>query len=195
MDGTMENSGNPSFFERMRSFILGFFRSSSNPQLQRLLKNIPHRSMLLLCFLLPFFFFPFAWISIPQAKSLLVIVFVVVALLAWITAALTEGVLRIPRSALLLAALLVPVAYLISALATGVLRMSFIGGGTQQDTVIAVAIWYALFVVCVNVFAASSERLISAVRMLLMGGAFVLLIQVVRLAFPSFTFGGALPAQ
>src|SRR3989344_4377095 len=150
MDEASENSVKRSFFQRITGFLPRMFQVSSKPQGNPLFENIAHRAILFLCFLLPFFFVPSDWVSIPQGKSLLVIVFFVVALLAWIAAALTEGTLRIPRSALIFAAFLVPVAYLISALATGASRTSFIGGGTQQDTVIAVAVWYVLFVICAN---------------------------------------------
>lgn len=152
-------------------------------------------SVLLLCALLPFFFVPAPWTSIPQAKMLLVIALVVLATIAWIGAALSAGSLRVPKSALFFAIPLLPIAYLISALATGGSHLSFIGGTAMQDTVVTVLIWYALFVACTTVLGTGLRPLVAAVRMFLLSGTVVLLIQVFHLAFPSFTFGGALVGQ
>ena len=195
MDGTFESSGNNPMYQRSVGIVYEAVEKPSDVRLKGVLENVTYRLVLLLTFFLPFFFIPTAWTSVPQAKSLLVIIFIVVALLAWIATALTEGVFRVPRSALLFAALLVPMAYLVSALAAGASHLSFIGGGSEQDTVVAVILWYVLFVVCANVLGTSSERLISVIRMLTAGGALVLLIQIVRLAFPSFTFGDAFVSQ
>ena len=158
-------------------------------------EHIARWSVLLLCASLPFFFIPTAWISVIQAKMLLVVVLVIVAITSWIIVSFLEGVIRIPRSSLILAALLVPIAYLISAFATGASRASFIGSGVGQDTVVATLIWYALFVGCANILAAGTGRLVMAARMILQGGAAVLVIQILHLVFPSFTFGGVLVGQ
>lgn len=160
-----------------------------------IVKRIARWSTFLLCGLLPFFFVPTAWVSIGQAKILLVVVLVVVATIAWIAAALSEGTLRVPKSSLLLAAFLVPMAYLASALGTGASYASFIGGTATQDTVVTVMIWYALFVACTNVLGAGVNRLVTATRLFILGGAVVLLIQIFHLALPSFTFGDALVGQ
>ena len=153
-------------------------------------------STILLAALLPFFFIPAPWASTAHAKVLLVVVLVVVATLSWITAAFLEGSFRMPKSSLFFAALLVPIAYLISALATGASSVSFVGEGAEQDTVAAVLLWYALFVASVNVLSASSgKRLTTGIRALFAGGVVVLLIQYLRLLIPSFTFGDSLVAQ
>src|SRR3989344_946310 len=156
---------------------------------------VAHLSVLLLCGLLPFFFIPAAWASIAQAKMLLVIILAVVATVALLIGVLSGEFARVPKSPLLLAALLIPISYFISALATGASHTSFIGGGVQQDTVVAVVTWYALFVVCASVISTSTSRIISVLRTFIFGGVLVLAIQVARLAFPSFTFGDTLIGQ
>ena len=162
----------------------------------KLARSLAYWSTIIVTAILPFFFIPAPWASIAHAKVLLVVVFVVIATISWITAAFLEGSFRMPRSSLFFAVLLVPAAYLISALATGATRASFIGEGAEQDTVAAVLIWYALFVACANVLSAGSgRRLTAAVKALVAGGAVVLLIQFFRLLIPSFTFGDSLVAQ
>lgn len=154
-------------------------------------KKVAEWSVLILCALLPFFFLPAIWVTVPAAKMMLVVVLTVVALLAWILASFNEGTLRTPKSLLLAAAALIPIAYLISTLATGASRESFVGSG-GQDTVVTVALLFALLLVSANVFATSSGRAIGALRTLTLGGILLLIIQFFHLFFPSFTFGGAL---
>src|SRR3989344_3900396 len=69
--------------------------------------------------LLPFFFIPVPWVSVPQAKIILSTIVAIVALLAWIATSLNESKLRTSLTPLLIMAALVPIAYLVSALATG----------------------------------------------------------------------------
>ena len=142
--------------------------------------------------LLPFFFIPVPWVSVPQAKIILSTIVAIVALLAWIATSLNESKLRISLSPLLIMAALVPIAYLVSALATGATWESFVGQESSQDTVIGSAIWYILLFVSASVLSAGYERISLALRLLLAGCSAVLLIQVIHLVLPSFTFGGAL---
>ena len=153
--------------------------------------NIAWWSVLLLCAFLPLFFIPVAWASIAGAKILLAVLLTVIATLAWAIGSLNNGTLRVPKSWLLAAGTLIPVAYGISALATGASRVSLIGS-VEQDTVVAVVIWYALLLVCANVFAADAQRITTALRALLAGGAVLLLIQFTHIVFPAVTFGGVL---
>jgi tetratricopeptide (TPR) repeat protein len=148
-------------------------------------------SVLILCALLPFFFIPVAWASIASAKMLLAILITVVAALAWTVGSFNDGTLRVPKSFLLAACALIPVAYIISALATGASRASFIGS-VGQDTVVAVAIWYVLLFVCANVLAVDAQKITTGLRAFLAGGAVLALVQFLHIAFPELTFGGVL---
>ena len=154
-------------------------------------ENIARWSILLLCALLPFFFIPVAWASIAGAKMLLAIILTVTATLAWTIGSFNSGTLRLPKSWLLAAGALIPVAYGISAIATGASRVSLIGS-VEQDTVVAVVIWYALLLVCTNVLAVDAQRTTTALRAFLAGGAVLMLIQLIHIIFPAFTFGGVL---
>ncbi len=147
--------------------------------------------ILLLFALLPFFFIPVAWASIASAKILLAIILTVIATLAWTIGSFNDGTLRVPKSWLLAAGALIPIAYLVSALLTGAERVSLIGS-VEQDTVVAVVIWFALLLVCANVLATDSRRITTALRAFLAGGAVLMVIQFLHIVFPAFTFGGVL---
>jgi len=151
--------------------------------------SVAYWSLLFLFGFLPFFFIPTVWAPIAQAKMLLVGILVVVATVAWVASALSEEVVRMPRSWLFYAVLLVPLAYFISAIATGASRTSLIGGEAHQDTVVTVFILYALFVVCSSILSRGNRKLITAVSVFIAGSTVALLFQLVRLAYPSFTFG------
>ncbi len=154
-------------------------------------ENIAWWSVLLTVFLLPWFFIPNNWMTIGASKMLLVVSLVTVATLSSVLASLNQWTLRIPKSSLLLAAALVPLAYLVSALATGVSRESLIGSA-EQDTFGVVALLYALFFVSANALASTTGRVVLALRALLLGGGVLLVIQVLHLLVPSLTLGGAL---
>lgn len=195
MDMGVETNSSLSIRQTLARGVMRFFPFSFALQTKRFSAEIARWSLLTLFTLLPFFFLPVAWISVLQAKALLVTIIAVVATVAWVAHALSEGSLRLPKSPLLLAAALVPLAYLVSAFVTGATWMSFVGGGGQQDSVITVLTWYALFVSSLVVLSGGYDRIGSALRGLLIGGGIVLFIQLIHLFVPNFTFGGALVGQ
>jgi len=116
----------------------------------------------------------------------------VAGLLAYLYVSFRAGSWRIPKSPLLFAIALIPLAYFVSALATGVSWESIVGVGVEQDTVAVVFLFFVLFLVSAHVFAASTDRIKMFFLLLLGGSAILVLVQYVRLLFPSFTFGGVL---
>lgn len=171
---------------------VGAAAPNSMQQYTGIARSISYYTILLLSFLLPFFFVPVAWVSIVQAKVFLIALAAILATVALIANALSEGKIRIPKSPLLIATALVPLAYLFSAIASGASQTSFFGGASQQDTVVAVFLWYTLFVTSTLVLSKGESRLLSAFKWFMYGGAVTLIIQVVHIFFPSFTFGGVL---
>lgn len=144
-------------------------------------------TVFLLFLLVPFFFIPAPWVSIAQSKVLLAVVAATVGFLAWVASSLNDDGFRVPRSPLLAAALLVPLAYLVSALVAGASWMSFFGGA--QDSAAVVAVWYAALILSAAVLGASAGRPALALRLLLLGSIVVVAVQFARLLFPSLTFG------
>lgn len=143
---------------------------------------------------LPFFLIPNSWVTIPQAKMLLVAVAIIVVSIAWIVARIAEGKMQIPKSFLFGIAALLPVSYLISALVTSRTWISFVGTGVEQDTVVAILLSYSLFLFSALVLSRGMREVLFALRALFIGGAVLVLIQLWQIAFPEYSgFGGALP--
>ncbi|MBI4080037.1 tetratricopeptide repeat protein [Candidatus Kaiserbacteria bacterium] len=146
----------------------------------------------LLFFLTPFFFIPVPWIGVAQAKVFLAVGLATVGFVAWIAMSLRESEIRIPKSPLLIAALLIPLAYLVSAFVAGPSWSSLIGDGSGQDTVVVFVIWYVALFLSAVVLGAQANRTALALRLLSLGTLIVLVAQTARLLLPAFTFGGAL---
>lgn len=155
-------------------------------------ETIARWSTFLLFLLIPVFFLPVPWMTVAQGKVLLSTVIVTIGFLAWIAMSLKESESRIPKSPLLVAALLVPLAYLTSALVAGPSWESLVGGGGGQDTVLNFIIWYFALFLSAIVLGGTQGGPVRGLRLLLIGTILVLSVQVIRLAVPSFTFGGAM---
>ena len=156
-------------------------------------ESVARWSVFLLFLLAPFFFIPVPWVSVIQAKMLLSVIVVVVCFLAWIAMSLKDSEVRIPRSSLLIAALAIPLAYLISALVSGPSWSALIGEGGGRDTVVGFAIWYVALFLSAVMLGAQANRPALAVRLLMLSTLVILAIQTARLFLPAFTFGGVLP--
>ncbi len=151
--------------------------------------------LVLLVLLTPLFVIPQSWADINGAKYLLLAVFLSVAVVAWLIGRLSEGAISLPRNVLLFAAALLPLSYLISALASSAPAQSWVSGAGSQDTVAAVAILFALLALCAIVFATDKNQYtgVFPIRALFASGAVVVLLQVARLFVPAwFTLGGVL---
>ncbi|MBI4133771.1 tetratricopeptide repeat protein [Candidatus Uhrbacteria bacterium] len=154
-------------------------------------ETVARWSVFLLFGLLPFFFLPLPFVTVAQSKMLLIGIVGAVALGAWTLSSFSEGVLRIEKSWILLSSALLPIAYLISALVSGLSWESVVGSGTSLDTVAVMAAWFALTLVSASVLGVRYERVVLALRILLIGSVPLLVIQLLHLFF-SLSFGGAL---
>lgn len=153
-------------------------------------ESVARWSVFLLFLLVPIFFVPAPWMSIVQSKILLATIIVTVGFLAWVVNTLDTSRLRFPKSPLLIAAALIPIAYLISAIATGASWASFVGDGRGQDTVVGFVLLYLAFLIAASILGGS--RTTTALRLLLTSSFVLIVVQIVHIAFPAFTFGGAL---
>ena len=147
-------------------------------------------SVFFLFLFVPFFFIPAPWISIVQSKALLATVVVTIGFLAWIMHVLDTTRFQFQKSPLLITAALIPLAYVVSAIATGASWLSIVGDGRGQDTVLSFVLLYIAFLVSAQVLGGS--RTTTALRLFLTGALMVIAIQIVHIAIPSFSFGGAL---
>src|SRR3989344_2135962 len=142
--------------------------------------------------LLPSFLLPLPWVAVAQSKMLLAGVALLVALLAWAIARVLQGAVHIPRSSLLYLGLLLPLAYVISTAVSGWTNTSLVGQGLEQDTLIAVFMWYALFALVPFVFYEHKPAIRYAIRSLFLGLSVLAILEILFIMFPAFTLGGAL---
>ncbi|HWP61839.1 MAG TPA: hypothetical protein VN495_04545 [Candidatus Paceibacterota bacterium] len=159
-------------------------------------EKISQWALFLLVGVAPFFVIPTAWASVDQAKVLLIVAGIGVALIAYVIARLSEGFMLIPRSATLLAALLLPLAYLISAFLLHGGVVSYVSGVARADTVVSMMILFTVLALTPLIFAKrASEQVTIAflLRALFIGIGVVVVVQIIRLAFPTaLQLGGVL---
>ncbi|MDO8481657.1 MAG: tetratricopeptide repeat protein [bacterium] len=151
--------------------------------------------MVLLIGLLPIFFIPTQWVTVVQAKVSLIAVFLVVATVFWTIARFKEGSVKIPSSLILVAGLLMPLVYAISVAISGVSQVSLLGTGADQETLAFAYILYAALVLSVFIFSGAPRASIMAVRGFFIGGALLVVLEIVHFAFPSLNLGGVLAGQ
>jgi len=101
--------------------------------------------LIALVFLLPLFFVPYSATSTSFAKTALLSLGILGVLALLLFRELKSGVLSFPASLTMLAGLLVPLAYTVSALAAPSFRLSFFGQGFEIDTVFTVSLVFLLF--------------------------------------------------
>ncbi len=145
--------------------------------------------------LLPIFVIPGEAVSTVQSKMLLIVVLVGAALILWLGSILLRSEMRYPRAFLLIAALLLPLAYIASALAAGWSHAAFVGGGVEHDTIVSVSIWYALLLLSAILFSGKPEALRTLLRSFGLGTGALIVFEIARLFLPQgwLSLGGALP--
>ena len=162
-------------------------------RIQTIADFIARWSLILFAGLIPLFIIPAPWASVGQAKVLLATLLITVALLSWLSARFMEGAISLPRNLLFFTAVLLPLAYFISALASKAPAESYASGAGSQDTVAALALLVAVLGLYACVFRAAVREVAGPLWAFLIAGAAVLLFQMFRLVIPSWlSLGGAL---
>ena len=156
--------------------------------------RIAQWSMVLLISLLPIFFIPIAWITTAQAKVSLIVLLLLVAAVSWVTARFIEGSVRVPKSSILAAGLLIPFAYAVSVAFSGVEQVSLVGNGIEQDTLAFACILYAILTLSALIFSEAHGG-VKILRGLFLGGLALLVLEVVHFAFPTLSLGGVIASQ
>lgn len=140
--------------------------------------------------LLPIFVLPFGWVLVAQSKGLLAALALILAVIFWVAGSVSEGIIRVPKSALLVAAALLPIAYITSAVVSKASWSSYVGDATSVDTVAAVVLFYVLLFVVASLWCDRSAAPI--LRAVIVGGWVLVLFSMARLLVPEWTtFGGA----
>lgn len=149
-------------------------------------------SVLSLFCLIPFFAFPVAWVTIAQSKMALIALVSVVGTVAIVFSVAYRGSIKISKSPILCAAALLPIAYLVSALASHGGRDSFLGGLGEQDTVAAITLVFALLFISQHALSERTRIVPSALRALIAGAAVLIVVQTLHLFVPAFDLHGAI---
>src|SRR3989344_3149056 len=157
--------------------------------------KIAQWSMLLLISLLPVFFVPLLWITLVQAKVILIVLLLLVAAVAWVAARFVEGSVRVPASLLLLCGVLIPLAYAFSAAFSGVAQISLVGSGVEQDTLAFASILFAALALSALIFSEGERSAVEVLGSISLGAFLLLALEVVHFAMPSLSLGGVIASQ
>lgn len=140
--------------------------------------------------LLPAAILPVPWAAIAQSKVLLASFLFIIALLAWAIIRIIEGGVSIPKTSLMYVGLLLPLAYVISTIVGGWTSSSLVGQGIEQDTLVAVVMWYALFALVALVFHEYRPAIKTALRALFVGLSVLAILEILYVLFPAqFSLG------
>ncbi len=145
--------------------------------------------------LFPFFFIPLSWVTLVQAKILLLSLVLMVAGIMWFIARFREGGVKLPWTSALIAAILVPLAYAISAACAGFKSVSLVGSGVDTDTLAFVCIGFSLFALSAAVFSMHPGKVVLALRALLGGSLVLFAMELLHFAVPTLSLGGVLAGQ
>jgi len=134
-----------------------------------------------LIFLFPLFFLPFNFNNIELNKQLLLIVFGLILLIAWLGKMIAQGKAEFKKSMLNLGIILFLIFYLISSLLSKNFYLSFVGlNGTVAEAFFTVLGFAIIFFVIVNNFK-KTEEIVRLVFPLILSGIFVGLFGLVQL--------------
>ncbi len=151
--------------------------------------------MTLLISLLPVFFIPIVWVTMAQAKMILIVCLLLVAAVAWVSARFIEGGVRVPASPLLVGGLFIPLAYVCSVAFSGAAQISLVGSGVEQDTLAFACILYAALALCALIFSGAQNNGVNALRGFFVGAFLLLGTEVLHFAVPSLSLGGVIALQ
>lgn len=160
-----------------------------------ILDRIAQWSMLLLISLLPIFFVPLLWVTLVQAKVILIVLLLLVAAVSWIVARFMEGSVRMPASLLLASGVLIPLAYAFSVAFSGAAQVSLVGSGVEQDTLAFASILFAALALSALIFSEGEQSVVKVLRSLAIGALALLVLEIVHFAIPSLSLGGVIASQ
>jgi tetratricopeptide (TPR) repeat protein len=149
------------------------------------LDKISFYLMFLLGFLVPIFFLPFLNISMDVSKGVLISTFTTVAFFLWLIARLKDGRFIFPKSIVLAAGALVPLAFFFSAAFSEVPKASFVGLGYELGTFTSILVFFILMFLS-SIFFQKGNRTPQLYSVILFSAGIVFLYQVVQIIFISF---------
>jgi tetratricopeptide (TPR) repeat protein len=154
------------------------------------LEIIAYYFLLAVAILTPFFFLPLKVVSLQTSKGLLMTLGVIVSLSILIISFIRSARVTVPKNMLTLSLVLLPLAFLSSALAHGSSALSFVGYSFETGTVVIVSVLSFLALLTAYLFQQKDRAFYAHLGVLLSFGI-VALFQVIRLFFGTdvLTFG------
>ncbi len=154
-------------------------------------EKVSFYSTFLVVMLLPIFFLPFSKVAVSDSKSLLLVVGLSVAVIAWAVSTFSKGEVRFPRSNILFSGLALVFVFFLSAYFSSSFDMSMFG------TFFDVGSFYFILSAFILMFFSSlyfKEHKTSQVYLfgMLLSSVLVLLFQVGRIFLPDFLAFGVL---
>lgn len=159
------------------------------------LDSVARMFLIALFALLPFFFFPVAWLSSLQSKIIVASVVLAIVAVLWIIARVMEGGGKLPWNMLFGASALVPIAYAISAVVNGLGSVALVGTGVEPDTVAVVCLEFSALVLTALVFGGVARNTTGAIRGLLAGILALQIVHIIHVLFPTLSLGGVLAVE
>ena len=159
--------------------------------LSNILDRISFWSIFSVIVLLPIFFLPFTNIPIETAKTLLLVLGLVVAIISWAAARFSDGKIIIPKSILILPLLVVVVVFLISSIFSSPMNVSLFGVMLDIGS-----FWFMLCLFLLTFMTAVIVREDKKAKMILKGlivsSMVVLVFQIARFFLPDVLSLGVL---
>ena len=165
------------------------------PRHTSMLDTLSRILLIALFTILPFFFFPVAWLTSLQSKIIVASAILGVVAILWAIARVREGGGRLPWNMLFAAAALLPIVYAISSVVNGFASISIVGTGVEPDTLAIVCLEFAALALTAMVLGGVERNTTSALRGLLSGMLALQVIHIIHVIFPSLTLGGVLAGQ
>jgi tetratricopeptide (TPR) repeat protein len=145
--------------------------------------TIVRYAAVLLAFLTPLFIIPTVWASPPQGKVLVAAVLIVIALIMWLIGMISSRRLVFSLDPILVTALLIPIAYALSAFFSGAAYSSFVSGDAIVGTVASVFILFGAALVG-GIAVEDRKHSFTAIVAFLISAAIVICFQTARIFLP-----------
>ncbi|MSR71269.1 MAG: tetratricopeptide repeat protein [Candidatus Taylorbacteria bacterium] len=145
---------------------------------------------LLIIFLLPVLFIPSGSVPLQSTKTILVVVGTLLATILWAVSRLKDGLVKIQKTPLLIAIIVLPVVALLSGLFSSNTAVSFIGQGSEVGAALFMVVVAFLALIIPSVIK-SRDRIFYSYLALILSFLLIALFQIARLVFDgnSLSFG------
>jgi len=147
--------------------------------------------LMIIAVLVPFFFIPTLSVTVDMTKTLVLVIGTFIALSAYLISVVKKGEVTLPRTRSLWAVLLIPLAFLISALLSANPHIALIGYNLEVGTWAFVTLGFILMFLIASLLR-SRERVFYTYLGLGAAALVVFILALVKIFFGAGSFGGVL---